>query len=100
MKTDVKLYFEDRELLSQCVYHKTIEKARGGVEKREYWHTDDIGWLSQKKDWAGLKSIAMTRNTIIKNGTEVSGSRYFISSLPLDVKGVARAIRGHWMVES
>jgi predicted transposase YbfD/YdcC len=54
----------------------------------------------QKKDWAGLKSIAMTRNTITKNDVETSETRYFISSLPLDAKEIARAIRGHWMVES
>ena len=81
-------------------YHRTIEKARGGIEKREYWQTDDISWLSRKKDWAGLKTIAMTRNTITKDVKETSETRYFISSLPLDVKEVARAIRGHWMVES
>jgi len=97
---DVKLYFDDPEFLSKCSYHKTLEKARGGIEKREYWQTDDIGWLSQKKDWAGLKSIAMTRNTITKNGMETSETRYFISSLSLDAKEIARAIRGHWMVES
>ena len=27
-------------------------------------------------------------------------TRYFISSLPVGVKEIARAIRGHWMVES
>lgn len=97
---DVKLYFGDREHLSRCAYTHTIEKARGGIEKREYWHTEDIGWLPQKKNWAGLKSIAMTRNTIIKHGTETSETRFFISSLPLDVDEVKRAIRGHWMVES
>jgi len=97
---DVKLYFADSELLSKCAYITTKEKARGGIEKREYWQTDDIGWLSQKKDWAGLKTIAMTRNTIIKDGIETMETRYFISSLPLDVNEVARAIRGHWMVES
>jgi hypothetical protein len=43
-----------------------VEKARGGVEKREYWQTEDIAWLPQRKDWVGLKSIAMTRNTITK----------------------------------
>ena len=42
----------------------------------------------------------MTRNTIIKNGEETSEIRYFISSLPLDANEIARAIRGHWMVES
>ncbi len=56
--------------------------------------------MPQKKEWAGLKSIAMTRNTIIKNGIETTETRYSISSLPLDVSMVARAIRGHWMVES
>ena len=97
---DVKLYFEDLELLSRCAHHKTVEKARGGTEIREYWQTDAIAWLSQRKNWAGLKSIAMTRNTIIKNGKETQETRYFISSLALDVKEIARAIRSHWMVES
>ena len=75
-------------------------KARGGLEEREYWQTDDIEWLPQKKEWSGLKSIAMTRNTITKNGKTTTETRYFISSLAVDVKEVARAIRSHWMVES
>jgi predicted transposase YbfD/YdcC len=97
---DVKLYFEDQSLRDNCEYHKTLEKARGGVELREYWQADDTGWLSQKKDWAGLKSIAMTRNTITRNGKTTTETRYFISSLEVDAKEIARAIRGHWMVES
>jgi len=97
---DVELYFGDLELLGKFDYHKTLEKARGGIEKREYWQTDNIDWFSQKKDWAGLKSIAMTRNTIVNDGIETSETRYFISSLQQDAKEVARAIRGHWMVES
>jgi predicted transposase YbfD/YdcC len=97
---DVKLYFSDSDLLSCCSYEKTVEKARSSVEKREYWQTDDISWLAQRKDWAGLKSIGMTRNTITKNGVATTEVRYFISSLPLNVKEMARAIRSHWMVES
>jgi len=97
---DVKLYFNDDEFRGKCEYCKTVEKARGSVEKREYWQTENIEWLTQKKDWAGLKSIAMTQNTITKNGNVTQETRYFISSLPLGVSEVARAIRGHWMVES
>jgi predicted transposase YbfD/YdcC len=100
MYEDVKLYFSDPELLSGCEYTKTVEKARGGIERREYWQSEDIGWLPRKKAWSGLKSIAMTRNTIVRDGKETVESRYFISSLPLNVTEVARAIRGHWMVES
>jgi len=97
---DVKLYFDDPELLKGCEYTQTKEKARGGVERREYWHTDKTNWIPKNKEWAGLKSIAMTRNTITKDGKETSETRYYISSLPLDVKEIARAIRGHWKVES
>ena len=97
---DVKLYFEDAGHLAGSAYTYTTEKARGGIEKREYWQTEDITWLPQRKNWAGLKSIAMTRNTVTKQGAQTTETRYFISSLPLDVKEIARAIRGHWMVES
>ena len=97
---DVELYFSDPQLLSKCASTKTVEKARGGIETREYWQTDDIGWLYDTKEWAGLATIAMTRNTTVKDGKETTDTRYFISSLPLDVKEIARAIRGHWMVES
>jgi predicted transposase YbfD/YdcC len=98
---DVKLYFADPELLSGCSYSKTVEKARSNIEKREYWQTDDISWLSQKPDWAGLRSIAMTKNTITKSdGSVTTEVRYYISSLNLNVEMMAWSIRGHWMVES
>lgn len=53
---DIRLYFSDKEFPGKCAYKKTVEKARGKTEKREYWQTDDISWLSQKKDWEGLKA--------------------------------------------
>jgi len=97
---DVKLYFDDAEFLARCAYTRKAQKARGSYEVREYWQTADIEWLSQRKQWAGLRSVAMTRNTITKNGVTTVETRYFISSLPLDIELVARAIRGHWIVES
>jgi len=42
----------------------------------------------------------IVRNTIVKGDKTTTETRYFISSLTLDVDEVARAIRGHWMVES
>ena len=97
---DVQRYFEDPKLLAECASHKVVDKARGAVEIREYWQTADIGWLEQKKAWAGLASIVMTKNTIIKGDNTTTEARYFISSLPVNVEEAARAIRGHWMVES
>ena len=98
---DVGLYFSDRELLEKSACKKTMEKARGKTEKREYWQTDDISWISRNKEWAGLKTIILARNTVTgENGVESIEERYFISSLPLGVEEAARAVRGHWMVES
>jgi len=101
---DVKLYFEGPQLPAGCAYHKVVEKARSAVETREYRQADNIGWLEPRKAWAGLSSIVMTKNTIVKCGdtntdtdTEV---RYFISSLRLNAEEAGRAIRSHWMVES
>lgn len=91
----------------QTVYYfknvliKNIEKARGKTEKRKYWQTDDISWLRHKKEWEGLKSIILTRNTVTGEEGEVNiEERYFISSLPIGIEEAARAVRGHWMVES
>ena len=97
---DVRLYFGDADLLKKSEYTKTIEKARSSVEIREYWQTNDISWITQRKDWPKLNSIAMTRNTITKGDKTTTETRYFISSLEVDVKEISRAIRSHWMVES
>jgi predicted transposase YbfD/YdcC len=97
---DVKMYFDDPKLRSGCTYHKVVGKAHGAVEKREYWQTADIAWLQPGKAWAGLTSIVMTKNTVMKGSDTTTEERYFISSLPLNVKEAAYAIRSHWMVES
>ena len=48
-----------------------------------------ISWLPQKKLWAGLISIVMTKNTITKSDVTTTEVLYFISSLPLDVEATA-----------
>src|SRR5699024_3311251 len=84
---DVREYFSDEKLLEKCAYKQKVEKGRRKIEKREYWQTEDISWLSQKKEWAGLKSIIQTRNTIKEaDGKETVEERYFISSLPTDIE--------------
>ena len=101
---DVKLYFSDEEekkkLQAEGGYKRTIEKAHGQIEIREYYQTEAIGWLSQKKEWKGLKSIGMEEKTIRKEGKEEKEYRYYISSLNREVELFIRAVRGHWSIES
>ena len=101
---NVKEYFNDPEFLRNIresgAYKEMREKAHGQIEIREYYQTEDIKWLEQKKAWKGLKSIIMERKTIKKGNTERVEYRYFISSLKADIDLARRAVRGHWSVES
>ena len=102
---DVSLYLKDEEekqkIREAGNYKRTIKKARSQIEIREYYQTDKIGWLSQKKEWKGLKSIGMEEKTIrTASGEEKKEYRYYISSLKGEIELFSRAVRGHWSVES
>jgi len=64
--------------------------------------TDDIGWLEQAKNWAGLKSTGRVAYESVNKATGDTRVelRYFISSLPANAKAFADAVRMHWRVEN
>lgn len=101
---DVSLYFADTQIRRRIKEDggsvSTMEKAHGQIEKREYYQTDDIKWLSQRKEWKGIKSIGMEEKTIKDEKGERKEYRYYISSLVPEIETFRRAVRGHWSVES
>ena len=101
---DIQEYFSDEEfqkgIRESGNYKKTEEKAHGQIEIREYYQTEDIKWLSSKKNWKGLTSIVMEKKTLKKDGETSVEYRYFISSLKADIEQISRAVRGHWSIES
>ena len=50
--------------------------------------------------WKGLKSIGLVTSCVVRDGKETIEVRYYISSLAVDVKQFARAVRGHWGIEN
>ena len=101
---DVVEYFDDNEFREKIIkegnYHKTVEKARGQIEIREYYQTNDINWIADKGKWKNLRSIGMVETTTKKEDTETKERRYYISSLTVLTLLFARAVRGHWAIES
>lgn len=89
-----------KEIRDAGNYKRTVEKAHGQIEIREYYQTNKVGWLSRKKDWKGLKSIGMEEKTIRTEKGERKEYRYYISSLEENIEELSRAVRGHWSVES
>lgn len=70
--------------------------------KRRYWITKEIAWLSQAKDWCGLKSIGMVEYQSIHkiSGEKEVERRCFITSLDAKARPFAEAVRMHWGIEN
>jgi predicted transposase YbfD/YdcC len=81
-------------------FYETIDKGHGRIEVRRYWHTTDIGWFEDKKLWGGLRSAGMVESSREMNGEKSTERRLYLSSLDLDAKRFAKAVRGHWGVEN
>ena len=79
----------------------TKDIGHGRIEYRTYWLLNDISWLGQKGEWAGLKGVGKVRCRIIdkKTGFETEADRYFITSLT-DLDEFADSVRKHWSVEN
>jgi len=78
----------------------TTEKGHGRVETRTYLQLPAPKELPGFTLWKGLKTIAIVTSLCIRDGKETSEVRYYISSLAMGVKQLARAVRGHWGIEN
>jgi len=81
-------------------FYQSIEKGHGRIETRRYWLSTDIGWFQDKEKWKGLASFGMVESIRKAKGKSTIERRYYLSSLPLDAKRFARAVRGHWGIEN
>ena len=50
--------------------------------------------------WAGLKTIGVAIRQSTSGNKSTTDVRYYISSLAMGVKQLARFIRGHWAIEN
>jgi predicted transposase YbfD/YdcC len=86
--------------LTDAQEHVTTEKSHGREETRTYLQLPAPEELPGFLRWRGLKSIGLTTSCCLRDGKETIEVRYLISSLEVDVKRFARAVRGHWSVEN
>jgi predicted transposase YbfD/YdcC len=78
----------------------TTEEGHGREETRTYLQLPAPEELPGFTLWKGLKSIGLATTCCLRDGKETVEVRYYISSLGVDVKQFARAVRGHWGVEN
>jgi predicted transposase YbfD/YdcC len=80
--------------------HVTIEKGHGRQETRTYLQLPAPKSLPGFTLWKGLMTIGVVTSCCLRDGKETTDVRYYISSLAMDVKRFARAVRGHWGIEN
>jgi predicted transposase YbfD/YdcC len=78
----------------------TTDHGHGREEERTYLQLPAPEGLPGKSQWKALKSVGMVTSRRVEGDREGIEIRYYLSSLPVDVKLFARAVRGHWSVEN
>lgn len=96
---DVTLWLDDNNRKGHVYVNETVEKEHGRIETRRTVLSKKLDWLEQKKEWPGLKAVAMVESTR-EMGKKITGERrYYLCSLT-DVEKVAQTIREHWAIEN
>lgn len=90
----------EEDSVSDANEYVTIETGHGREETRTYLQVPAPRDLPGFESWKGLKTIGMVTSNCIRDGKETIEIRYYLSSLELDVKQFARAVRGHWGIEN
>ena len=104
LNDDVRLFLETELKKSSSTviddHYEEADKGHGRIETRTCYVSSQIDWLTQKEQWAGLKTVAMIEETQEKNGIPSTERRFFISSLSADAKQISTAVRSHWLIEN
>lgn len=104
LNEDVRLFLETELNKSNSSaikdYYEDIDKEHGRIETRKCFVSDQINWLNQKEQWAGLKTIVMIEETQEAKDKLSIEQRFFISSLPPTAERIASGVRSHWLVEN
>ena len=82
--------------LADAQEHVTRETGHGREETRTYLQLPAPNELPGSMLWKGLRSIGRATSCCLRDGKEAIEVRDYISSLEVDVKQFARAVRGHW----
>ena len=80
--------------------HRTTERNRTRVERREYYVMKAPKELIDQGKWKDLRSVVMVYRYREENGVISEETMFYISSLPPRVRRLAKLIRGHWGIEN
>ena len=105
LEADVLDYFRTAPA-AEVVTATTVEKGHGRIETRSYSASEVVDWIASARSYPGQPRFT-TIKAIVKLDTRTEhadrstfDTRTYISSAPLDIERISKAIRGHWGMES
>jgi predicted transposase YbfD/YdcC len=91
---------QGRTLNDQISQHQTVDGEHGRIETRQYWQVEALPHLHEYDQWPDLRSVGLVHATREIGEKVTTQTRYYLSSLPVDARRFAEAVRGHWSVEN
>jgi len=84
---------------SKTYRRQEVVKGHGRVDTLTYYHLPLSEALAEFP-WKGLRTVGVAIRSSEQQGKHSLDIRYYISSLEVDVKRFAQAVRGHWHIEN
>lgn len=104
LNEDVRLFLEEelKKPASTAItdIYQDVDKGHGRIETRRCIVSNQLDWLKQKGQWAGLQTVVVIEETQESNKKVSTERRFFITSLPPNAKRIANAVRSHWLIEN
>ena len=95
-----KAYINDSEELKRIKTYETIEKDHGRVEKRQYYISDNLFFISNKDKWKDLSAIGMVIQEREERNVKSTETHYYILNKYVDASKFANYVRNHWAIEN
>lgn len=105
---NIRLYFETevlsknkKELEKRGFYYKEYCKEHGRLEVREYYITNEIAWLEEKREWKGLSGLGLCISKV-REGEKTTETRSYgiYSKKSMTAEEYGRSKRNHWQIEN
>lgn len=96
---DVRLWLDTEQAQGRLAVHETVEHDHGRLETRRYVLSDQLEWLEQKPQWAGLQAVGRVEAIREVDGKISVERRYFLCSFN-DLERFSETVRAHWCIEN
>jgi predicted transposase YbfD/YdcC len=98
---DVKLAFQDKDMLVEASIYEDFDKGHGRVETRKCTVLTNTKWIGElHPKWKSIKAIVRVESTREMRKKTTNETRYYIASEGLAAEKMLAMIRSHWGIEN